>query len=84
MILGLTHSGGYIHSSVVYAMRDCGYRLLDTARRYGTESFVPFAIAEAGLKRDEVKIFVLPILTTFMIWDIVTKMLYDEAHPTRL
>ena len=61
MILGLTHSGGYIHSSVVYAMRDCGYRLLDTARRYGTESFVPFAIADAGLKRDEVKIFVLPI-----------------------
>ena len=56
MILGLTHSGGYIHSSVVYAMRDCGYRLLDTARRYGTESFVPFAIADAGLKREEVKI----------------------------
>ena len=38
VFLGTTHSGGYYHDVVVYALRDCGYRMIDTARRYGVES----------------------------------------------
>ena len=37
---GTSHNGGYNHETVVYAIRECGYRLIDTAKRYGTETFV--------------------------------------------
>lgn len=42
--LGTTHSGGYNHDAVVYALRDCGYRFIDTAKRYGVEEFLGRAI----------------------------------------
>ena len=51
---GLTHNGGYVHETVVHALQKSGYRLLDTARRYGTEKFLPYAIQDAGLHRDQV------------------------------
>lgn len=41
---GTSHSGGYSHSCVVYALKECGYRLVDTAKRYGTEEFLNVAI----------------------------------------
>ena len=53
-ITGLTHNGGYVHETVVHAIKSCGYRLLDTARRYGTEEFLPYAIQDAGLNRNQV------------------------------
>uniref|UniRef100_A0A7E4VD63 Aldo_ket_red domain-containing protein n=1 Tax=Panagrellus redivivus TaxID=6233 RepID=A0A7E4VD63_PANRE len=52
--LGTTHSGGYNHESVVYALRDCGYRLIDTARRYGVESKLGIAIEDSGIPRSEI------------------------------
>lgn len=35
---GSTHSGGYYHDVVVGALRDGGYRMIDTAKRYGVEA----------------------------------------------
>ena len=34
-ISGTTHHGGYVHESIVYALKECGYRHIDTAKRYG-------------------------------------------------
>ncbi|XP_077500310.1 putative oxidoreductase ZK1290.5 isoform X2 [Amblyomma americanum] len=51
--LGTSHSGGYCHSTVVYALRDCGYRLVDTAKRYGCEHYLGQAIAESGVPRED-------------------------------
>lgn len=42
--LGTTHSGGYHHNSVVYALKDCSYRMIDTAKRYGVERQIGLAI----------------------------------------
>ena len=44
ILIGTSHSGGYSHSCVVYALKQCGYRLIDTAKRYGTEEFISYAI----------------------------------------
>jgi len=52
--LGITHSGGYIHDTVVYALKDCGYRHLDTAKRYGVERYLAQAISDSGIDRSEV------------------------------
>lgn len=41
---GTSHGGGYNQESVVYALKDCGYRLIDTARRYGVEHLIGQAI----------------------------------------
>ncbi len=38
---------------MVYAIRDCGYRLIDTAKRYGTEAYIGQAIKDAGVDRSE-------------------------------
>ncbi|VDM61007.1 unnamed protein product [Angiostrongylus costaricensis] len=40
---GTTHSGGYHHDVVIHALRNCGYRMIDTARRYGVERELGFA-----------------------------------------
>ncbi|RWS21072.1 putative oxidoreductase-like protein, partial [Leptotrombidium deliense] len=42
--LGTSHSGGYSHSAVVYALKQCKYRMLDTAKRYGCEQMLAEAI----------------------------------------
>jgi hypothetical protein len=34
-LAGTTHHGGYNHDSIVYALKECGYRHIDTAKRYG-------------------------------------------------
>lgn len=44
IIIGTSHSGGYNHSSVVYGLKNCGYRLIDTAKRYGVEELLSYAI----------------------------------------
>jgi len=35
LVSGTTHHGGYVHDSIVYALKECGYRHIDTAKRYG-------------------------------------------------
>jgi len=54
--LGLSHHGGcgYSHDAVVYALKHCGVRLLDTAERYGNMAKLPAAIQESGIPPDEV------------------------------
>uniref|UniRef100_A0A914WYD9 NADP-dependent oxidoreductase domain-containing protein n=1 Tax=Plectus sambesii TaxID=2011161 RepID=A0A914WYD9_9BILA len=51
--LGTTHSGGYYHETVVYALRNCHYRMIDTAKRYGVEKKLSLAIKESGVPRKE-------------------------------
>lgn len=51
--LGTSHNGGYSHPAVVYALRDCGYRLVDTAKRYGCEERLREAIKESGVPRED-------------------------------
>ncbi|KAM7287842.1 putative oxidoreductase ZK1290.5 [Ixodes scapularis] len=51
--LGTSHSGGYSHSTVVYALQECGYRLIDTAKRYGCEEFLHQAIRDSGVARED-------------------------------
>jgi diketogulonate reductase-like aldo/keto reductase len=41
---GTSHGGGYNQQAVIYALRHCGYRLIDTARRYGCEELLGQAI----------------------------------------
>lgn len=53
LCLGTTHSGGYVHDTVVYAIKECGYRHLDTAKRYGVEKFLGQAIKDSGVAREE-------------------------------
>jgi len=51
--LGTTHSSGYSHDAVVYALRECGYRSIDTAKRYGVEEQLGKAIKESGVPRGD-------------------------------
>ncbi|UXI18235.1 Transportin-1 [Sarcoptes scabiei] len=50
--IGTSHNGGYSHSCMVYALKNCGYRLIDTAKRYGTEEFIKHAIIESKIDRE--------------------------------
>ncbi|XP_059840612.1 uncharacterized oxidoreductase ZK1290.5 isoform X2 [Hypanus sabinus] len=50
--LGTSHQGGYSHSSVVYALKECGIRHIDTAKRYGCESYLKKAIEESGVNHE--------------------------------
>ncbi|XP_039623244.1 glyoxal reductase isoform X1 [Polypterus senegalus] len=51
--LGTSHHGGYSHRAVVYALRECGIRHIDTAKRYGCESDLQKAIRESGVERQQ-------------------------------
>lgn len=51
--LGTSHSGGYSHEAVVYAIKECNYRLIDTAKRYGCEKQLGLAIEESQLLRED-------------------------------
>ncbi|GMT16498.1 hypothetical protein PFISCL1PPCAC_7795 [Pristionchus fissidentatus] len=51
--LGTTHSGGYYHDVVLHALRNSGYRMIDTARRYGVEAELGIAIRDCGVPREE-------------------------------
>lgn len=51
--LGTTHSGGYSHDAVVYALKHCGYRLIDTAKRYDVEKLLASAIKESEIPRNQ-------------------------------
>ncbi|XP_021260115.1 uncharacterized oxidoreductase ZK1290.5-like isoform X2 [Numida meleagris] len=51
--LGTSHQGGYSHDAVVHALRQCGIRHIDTAKRYGCESLLQKAIKESGVKRED-------------------------------
>ncbi|XP_023787732.1 uncharacterized protein LOC111932727 isoform X3 [Cyanistes caeruleus] len=48
-----SHQGGYSHAAVVHALRKCGIRHIDTAKRYGCESLIQKAIRESGVKRED-------------------------------
>ncbi|XP_053324811.1 uncharacterized oxidoreductase ZK1290.5-like isoform X3 [Spea bombifrons] len=49
----MSHHGGYSHKALLYALRNCGIRHIDTAKRYGNEALVGKAIAESGVKRED-------------------------------
>ncbi|XP_076829801.1 putative oxidoreductase ZK1290.5 isoform X2 [Brachyhypopomus gauderio] len=51
--LGTSHMGGYSHEAVVYALRECGLRHIDTAKRYGCEEALAKAVAESGVPRED-------------------------------
>ncbi|XP_069593499.1 uncharacterized oxidoreductase ZK1290.5-like isoform X4 [Ranitomeya imitator] len=51
--LGMSHHGGYSHCALLYALRSCGIRHIDTAKRYGNEELVGKAISESGVKRED-------------------------------
>ncbi|XP_066538279.1 uncharacterized oxidoreductase ZK1290.5 isoform X2 [Hoplias malabaricus] len=51
--LGTSHNGGYSHEAVVYALRECGVRHIDTAKRYGCEEALSSSIQESGLPRED-------------------------------
>ncbi|XP_029971458.1 uncharacterized protein LOC115405852 [Salarias fasciatus] len=51
--LGTSHRGGYCHEAVVYALKDCGLRHIDTAERYGCEEKLGEAIRESGVPRSD-------------------------------
>ncbi|KAG8186944.1 hypothetical protein JTE90_028242 [Oedothorax gibbosus] len=52
--LGTSHSGGYSQEAVVYALKNCNYRLIDTAKRYGCEEFLQCAIHLSGVPRENI------------------------------
>ncbi|XP_066937456.1 uncharacterized oxidoreductase ZK1290.5-like isoform X2 [Macrobrachium rosenbergii] len=52
--LGTSHDGGYNHEAVVYALKSCDYRHIDTAKRYGCEKYIAQAIKASGVPREEV------------------------------
>ena len=51
-MLGTTQNGGYNHDTVLYALNKCKYRLIDTAKRYGTEHFIGQAVSESHIPRE--------------------------------
>jgi len=50
--LGTSHQGGFSHEAILHALR-LGYRLVDTAQRYGCEERLGLAIQESKLSRGE-------------------------------
>ena len=52
--LGLSYKGGYSHKAVVYALKYCGIRLLDTAELCGNMAKLPAAIQESGVSPEKV------------------------------
>lgn len=52
--LGLSHRGGYSHEAVVYALKHCNVRLLDTAEHYGNMAKLPSAIRESGVAPEKI------------------------------
>ncbi|MCL4120108.1 UNVERIFIED_CONTAM: hypothetical protein GTU68_016715 [Idotea baltica] len=51
--LGTSHNGGYSHDAVVFALKECGYRHIDTAKRYGCEKFIAQAIKDSNVDRGD-------------------------------
>lgn len=51
--LGTTHSGGYYHDAVLHSIKKCGYRLIDTAKRYGVEKQLGIAVKNCSVPREE-------------------------------
>uniref|UniRef100_A0A8R1HNL3 Aldo_ket_red domain-containing protein n=1 Tax=Caenorhabditis japonica TaxID=281687 RepID=A0A8R1HNL3_CAEJA len=51
--LGTTHSGGYYHDAVLHSINKCGYRLIDTAKRYGVERQLGIALKGCSVPREE-------------------------------
>jgi len=51
--LGTSHQGGFSHEAIVHAFK-IGYRLIDTAQRYGCEQLLAVAIQESKLNREEI------------------------------
>jgi len=50
---GTSHAGGYSHDAVVYALKECGYRGIDTAKRYGCEELLSKALKESEVPRED-------------------------------
>lgn len=51
--LGSSHHGGYSHESAVYALKDAGYKHIDTASYYGSERDVGLSVTASGVERSQ-------------------------------
>lgn len=51
--LGTSHNGGYSHDAILFSLKECGIRHLDTATRYGCEEKLGQAVRASGLPRSE-------------------------------
>ncbi|XP_014672535.1 PREDICTED: uncharacterized oxidoreductase ZK1290.5-like [Priapulus caudatus] len=49
----MSHKGGYSHSAFIYALKECDYRLIDTAVRYNNEDEIGLVVKESGVPREE-------------------------------
>ncbi|XP_018013343.1 uncharacterized oxidoreductase ZK1290.5 [Hyalella azteca] len=52
--LGTSHYGGFSGAAVQHAVRSCGCRHIDTAKRYGVEAAIADAVQASGVPREEV------------------------------
>ena len=50
---GTSHNGGYKHEATIHAIQTAGYRLIDTAERYGSEKWIGQNICACGVPRDQ-------------------------------
>lgn len=51
--LGTSHSGGYSHDAIVYALTECNVRHIDTAKRYGCEEQLCKSIRASKVPRSD-------------------------------
>ncbi|XP_056452241.1 uncharacterized oxidoreductase ZK1290.5-like [Gadus chalcogrammus] len=51
--LGTSHRGGYSHEAILHALKKCGVRHIDTAKRYGCEEQLGTAIRKSGVPRSD-------------------------------
>ncbi|XP_071781191.1 glyoxal reductase-like [Centroberyx gerrardi] len=51
--MGTSQIGGYSHEAIVYALRDCGIRLIDTSKYNEFEEELAVAIKESGVPRSD-------------------------------
>lgn len=62
--LGTTYQqGGVDVDTMIYAVKECGYRLIDTAQKYGTEKDVAATIQKSGIPRE--KLFIITKLPPY-------------------
>lgn len=62
--LGTTYQqGGVDVDTMIYAVKDCGYRLIDTAQKYGTEKDVATTVQKSDVPRE--KLFITTKLPSY-------------------
>eukprot|EP01134_Creolimax_fragrantissima_P007253 CFRG7253T1 len=52
--LGTSHQGGFNPDALQCALDDCGYTMIDTARRYGCEKQIGTVLSKSKVPRDQI------------------------------